>query len=69
MVKNFSDGVLVVGLACCLVVEGSTPDAAAWTLTQILVALGLPHGGLWLGHVSARVWPPNTQSKTTNCTQ
>lgn len=45
--------------------------AKAWTLdlevadstsAQFLVALELPRGGYWLGHVETYGWPPTNQS-------
>lgn len=42
----------------------SNPVQSAQPLNQFLVALGLPRGDLWLGHVAAYGWPPTYQLET-----
>lgn len=39
-------------------------QTAARTLPHFLVALRLPHGGLWMRHVATYGWPPTNQSQT-----
>lgn len=63
MVKNFSDGMLVVSLAYCLVVMGSTPADGSQTLDQNF-------GGPWattcqpvVGHQPNNQIPPNTPNE------